>query len=149
MAGAIKFTIFVKRQRMRGNDSPLENTFIFVTSDNCPQMDSWPDGGYTPFRGAKGTTWESGVRVPGIAYLKGVIQPGRVSDGLFDLMDLFDTSLTLAGIGTANLPDDRYYDGIDQTSFLLTDQGESLRENIYFWLGSSLTAMRMRSGHTC
>ena len=26
----------------------LENTFIFVTSDNGPQMDGWPDAGYTP-----------------------------------------------------------------------------------------------------
>ncbi|SDX32350.1 sulfatase-like hydrolase/transferase [Thiocapsa roseopersicina] len=31
----------------------LENTFVFVTSDNGPQLDSWPDSGYTPFRGAK------------------------------------------------------------------------------------------------
>lgn len=72
----------------------LENTFIFITSDNGPQMDGWPDSGYTPFRGAKGTTWEGGVRVPGIAYWRGMIEPGRVSDGLFDLMDLFDTSLS-------------------------------------------------------
>ena len=46
----------------------LENTFIFITSDNGPQLDSWPDSGYTPFRGAKGSAWEGGVRVPGIAY---------------------------------------------------------------------------------
>ena len=96
----------------------LDNTFIFVTSDNGPQMDGWPDAGYTPFRGAKGTTWEGGVRVPGIAYWKGMIAPGRVSDGLFDLMDLFNTSLTLAGAGAA-LPQDRFMDGVDQTSFLL------------------------------
>ena len=52
----------------------LENTFIFVTSDNGPQMDSWPDSGYTPFRGAKASSWEGGVRVPGIAYWKGMIR---------------------------------------------------------------------------
>ncbi|MGJ8544106.1 MAG: arylsulfatase [Sulfitobacter sp.] len=122
----------------------LENTFVFFTSDNGPQMDSWPDSGYTPFRGAKGTTWEGGVRVPGIAYWKGMIEPGRTSDGLFDLMDLFNTSLTLAGISADTLPDDRYYDGIDQTSFLLADEGESRRENVYMWLGTHFTAMRMR-----
>ena len=121
----------------------LENTFIFVTSDNGPQMDMWPDAGYTPFRGAKGTTWEGGVRVPGIAYWKGMISPGRVSDGLFDLMDLYNTSLSLGG-ALGSLPTDRYLDGIDQTSFLLADNGESKRENVYFWMGGTFAAMRMR-----
>lgn len=122
----------------------LENTFIFVTSDNGPQMDAWPDGGYTPFRGAKGTTFEGGVRVPGIAYWKGVIAEGRESDGLFDLMDLFGTSLTLAGISTDKLPKDRFYDFIDQSGFLFNDDGVSNREAVYFWWGSELTACRMR-----
>ncbi|AXI56520.1 hypothetical protein SuNHUV7_14330 (plasmid) [Pseudoseohaeicola sp. NH-UV-7] len=121
----------------------LENTIIFVTSDNGPQMDSWPDSGYTPFRGAKGTTWEGGVRVPGIAYWNGMIEPGRVSDGLFDLMDLFDTSLALGGVSTDSLPDDKYYDGIDQSSFLIVENGESRREHVYNWLGAQLAAIRM------
>lgn len=121
----------------------LENTFIFVTSDNGPQLDSWPDGGYTPFRGAKGTTWEGGTRIPGIAYWKGMITPGRVSDGLFDLMDLFNTSLALGG-ALEDLPQDVYIDGINQTSFLLMDEGESLRDQIYYWFGSTLAAIRMR-----
>jgi arylsulfatase A-like enzyme len=122
----------------------LDNTFIFVTSDNGPQMDSWPDSGYTPFRGAKGTTFEGGVRVPGIAYWKDMIHPGRQSDGLFDLMDLFGTALTLAGVSRDSLPSKQYYDFVDQTSFLLHDQGESNREAVYFWWGAELTACRMR-----
>ena len=121
----------------------LENTFIFVTSDNGPQLDSWPDSGYSPFKGAKTTPWEAGVRVPGIAYWKGVIKPGRQSDDLFDLMDLFNTSLALAGVGVEKLPTDRYYDGIDQTSFLLMDDGRSKREKVYIWAQADLMAMRM------
>jgi arylsulfatase A-like enzyme len=120
----------------------LENTFIFVTSDNGPQMDMWPDSGFTPFNGAKGTTWEGGVRVPGIAYWPGMIEPGQVSDELFDLMDLFNTSLRLAG-ALDRLPQDRYIDGIDQTSFLLTEGGASLREHVYFWMNTTFMAMRM------
>lgn len=121
----------------------LENTFIFITSDNGPQMDAWPDAGYTPFRGAKGTTFEGGVRVPGIAYWQGMIKPGRESEGLFDLVDLFGTALNLAGVSRDQLLDDRYYDFIDQTSFLLHDQGDSRREAVYFWWGSELMACRM------
>jgi arylsulfatase A-like enzyme len=120
----------------------LENTFIFVTSDNGPQLDAWPDGGYTPFRGAKGSAWEGGVRVPGIAYWKGTITPGRESDDLFDLMDLFNTSLSLAG-AAGKIPTDRYIDGIDQTSFLLADGGNSNREKVYIWNEKNLMAMRM------
>lgn len=121
-----------------------DNTFVFVTSDNGPQMDSWPDSGYTPFRGAKGTTWEGGVRVPGIAWWPGMIAPGRVSDGLFDLMDLFNTALRLGGVDEGALPTDRYFDGVDQTAFLLVDDGQSRREHVYNWLGAQLAAMRMR-----
>lgn len=120
----------------------LENTFIFVTSDNGPQLDGWPDAGYTPFRGAKGSAWEGGVRIPGIAYWKNMISPGRESDELFDLMDLFNTSLRLAG-ATDKIPTDRYIDGIDQTSFLLIDDGHSNREKVYIWMGTTLAAMRM------
>jgi arylsulfatase len=120
----------------------LENTFIFVTSDNGPQMDSWPDAGFTPWRGAKGSCWKGGVRVPGIASWKGMIPPGRTSDGLFDLMDLFNTTLTLAGAAD-KLPKDRYIDGIDQTSFLLADDGKSNREKVFLWDDKHLMAMRM------
>jgi arylsulfatase len=105
-------------------------------------MDSWPDSGYTPFRGAKSSAWEGGVRVPGIAYWKGVIKPNEHSDGLFDLMDLFNTTLALAGAGD-KIPQDRYIDGIDQTSFLLADNGKSNREKVYIWNGYELMAMRM------
>jgi len=120
----------------------LDNTFIFITSDNGPQLDAWPDAGYTPFRGAKGSAWEGGVRVPGIAYWRGTIAPGRQSEGVFDLMDLFNTSLHIAG-ATAKLPTDRYIDGIDQTSFLLADDGQSNREKVYIWAEANLMAMRM------
>ncbi|PMO50542.1 arylsulfatase [Vibrio splendidus] len=124
-------------------DAGVENnTFVFFTSDNGPQRDSWPDSGYTPFRGGKASAWEGGVRVPGIAYWKGVIEP-RVSAELFDMMDLFNTSLNLAGYQKA-LPADKYFDGIDQTSFLITENGQSKREHVYIWAGQDFMALRMR-----
>lgn len=120
----------------------LDNTFIFVTSDNGPQLDSWPDAGYTPFRGAKGSAWEGGGRIPAIAYWRGVIKPGQQSDELFDLMDLFNTSLHLAG-ASDRIPTDRYIDGIDQTSFLLAENAQSNREKVYIWNEHNFMAMRM------
>ncbi|MBU0609281.1 MAG: sulfatase-like hydrolase/transferase [Armatimonadetes bacterium] len=120
----------------------LENTLIFVTSDNGPEMESWPDSAYTPFRGAKGSTWEGGMRVPGIVYWKGMITSGQVSDGLFDLADLFNTSIALAGAND-QLPKDRYIDGIDQTSFLLADTGQSNRKFVYYWLMDTMSGVRV------
>ncbi|WP_317928440.1 arylsulfatase [Halioxenophilus sp. WMMB6] len=120
----------------------LENTLIFVTSDNGPEMETWWDSGYTPFRGAKGSTYEGGVRVPGIAYWKGMIAPGRESDGLFDMADIFATSLSLAGV-PEKVPSDRFIDSIDQTSFLLSDSGESNRKFLYYWLADTFSAVRV------
>lgn len=116
-----------------------DNTLVFFTSDNGANEDTWPDAGYQPWRGGKGTTWEGGVRVPGIAYWPGTIEAGRVSDGLFDLMDLFNTSLALGGV---KVPADRYIDGVDQTSFLLADKGQSNREAVFMYSERNLTAMR-------
>lgn len=118
------------------------NTFVFVTSDNGPQNDSWPDSGYTPFRGAKNTPWEGGVRVPGIAYWPGMIKPGQESAELFDLMDLFNTSVALAG-ASDKIPTDRYIDGIDQSAFLLADNGHSKREKVFIWSQYTPVGMRM------
>ena len=119
----------------------LENTFVFFTSDNGANEDVWPDSGYQPWRGGKGTTWEGGVRVPGIAYWPGMIAPGRESDGLFDIMDLFNTSLAIAG-QTNRISDQRYVDGIDQTGFLLADDGKSARQTVFLYSEKTLTAVR-------
>ncbi len=122
-----------------------ENTLIFLTSDNGPADDRFPEAGATPFRGSKGMTTEGGVRVPGVFWWPGMIQPNRVSDGLFDMTDMFNTSLAVAGIDpTKAIPSDRYVDGIDQSSFLLADDGQSAREAVYFWRKELFTGVRWR-----
>src|SRR5512135_1920576 len=70
-----------------------------------------------------------------------MVKPGRESDGLFDLADLYATALTLAGAGD-KVPGDRYVDSIDQTSFLLADAGDSNRKFLYYWLGDKFSAVR-------
>ena len=73
----------------------LENTLIFLTSDNGPECEI-PPHGRTPFRGCKGSSWEGGVRMPTFAYWKGMIQP-RKTDGLFDLAQRYRPGIALAG----------------------------------------------------
>src|SRR5258707_992470 len=50
----------------------LEDTLIFISSDNGPHMETWPDAAFTPFRCAKGSTWEGGVPVPGLMVWPGM-----------------------------------------------------------------------------
>jgi arylsulfatase len=119
----------------------LENTLVFFTSDNGANEDVWPDSGNQPWRGGKGTTWEGGVRIPGIAYWPGMIRPGRSSDGLFDQMDMFNTSLVVAG-EAGRISKNRYIDGVDQSGFLLADDGESARQTVFMYNATTLTAAR-------
>ena len=119
----------------------LEDTLIFISSDNGPHMETWPDSAFTPFRCAKGSTWEGGVRVPGLMMWQGTIEPDQKSDGLFDFNDIMPTALGLAG-ESARLPTDRYIDGIDQTSFLLAPGGASNRKYHYYWLQENFSALR-------
>ncbi|WP_424630460.1 arylsulfatase [Bradyrhizobium sp. SYSU BS000235] len=118
-----------------------DNTFVFFVSDNGPEEDSYPDSGFTPFKSGKGTTWEGGVRVPAIAYWPGMIKPGRISDGLFDIMDLFNTSLALGGV-ESKIPSERYIDGINQESFLLTDDGDTCRQAVFSYNQADFSALR-------
>ncbi|WP_208027658.1 arylsulfatase [Rhabdothermincola sediminis] len=120
----------------------LEDTLVFISSDNGPEMETWPDAAYSPFRCAKGSTWEGGQRVPGILVWPGMIDADRVSDGIFSQMDLFPTVLRLAG-AEDRIPSDRYIDAVDQTSFLLDGDGVSNRKYLYYWLTSVFSGLRV------
>lgn len=120
----------------------MDDTLIFISSDNGPEMETWPDAAYSPFRSAKGSTWEGGQRVPGIITWPNMVPADRATDGLFSQMDLFNTILELGGAAD-RIPTDRYIDGVDQTSFLLDDQGESNRKYLYYWLTNVFSALRV------
>ncbi len=120
----------------------LENTLVFFTSDNGANEDAFPDGGFHPWRGGKGTTWEGGTRVPGIAYWKGMIEPGQQTNELIDLTDLYMITLRLGGNLQTKLPSNLYYDGIDQTSYLLAKDGHSKRKAEFMWNSNDFCAIR-------
>ena len=85
------------------------------------------------------------MRVPAVVSWPGMIEPGRASDGLVHLLDLFATCLTMAGAGD-RVPGDRYIDAVDQLSFLLAaDDREvvSNRKYQHYWLTATYSALRV------
>lgn len=115
------------------------NTFVFFTSDNGPWLVFGEHGGSAGLlREGKGSTWEGGMRVPGIAWRPGTIPAGVTTQDLACTMDLFTTAVKLAG---AELPNDRVIDGLDLTP-LLTGTGKSPRDSMFYYRGTKLYAVR-------
>lgn len=75
-----------------------EKTFVFFTTDNGAWQDVYPDAGYTPFRGTKGTVREGGNRVPAFVRWPGKVAPRSKSDDILGGLDLMATFASLAGV---------------------------------------------------
>lgn len=116
-----------------------ENTFVFFSSDNGPWLIMNQQGGSAGLlREGKGSTWEGGMRVPGIAWWPSKIKAGSVSRDIASTMDLFTTCLKLTG---AEVPQDRQIDGLDLTGVLLRGE-RSPREAFFYYRGTRLFAVR-------
>jgi len=74
-----------------------DNTIVVFTSDNGAEMMTWPDGGMTPFKGEKGTTFEGGFRVPCLVRWPGTIKPGTIVNDIMSHEDWMPTLLAAAG----------------------------------------------------
>ncbi len=116
-----------------------ERTLVVFTSDNGPWLIMGDQGGSAGLlRDGKGSTWEGGMRVPGIAWMPGRIQPS-VTNEVFSTMDLFTTALALGG---ASLPKDVTLDGRDLAPLLF--ESKSLPQGPYFYYrGDQLFACRL------
>ncbi|XP_007531961.1 N-acetylgalactosamine-6-sulfatase [Erinaceus europaeus] len=114
------------------------NTFVFFTSDNGAALSSAPkEGGSNgPFLCGKETTFEGGMREPALAWWPGHIPAGWVSHQLGSVMDLFTTSLALAGL---ELPQDRVIDGLNLLPAML--QGQLIDRPIFYYRGNTLMAI--------
>jgi arylsulfatase A len=126
-----------------------ENTLLIFTSDNGPWLDlpdrmlnenveRWHGGSPGPLRGAKGTTYEGGMRVPMIACWPGHIPAGTRNAHVASTMDLLPT---IAAVTGATLPEERTLDGSDILT-LLCDEAESPHEYFYYFRGLELQAVR-------
>lgn len=74
------------------------NTLVIWTTDNGAWQDVYPDAGYTPFRGTKGTDREGGTRVPAIAWMPGKIKAGSRNYDIVGGLDFMATFASLAGL---------------------------------------------------
>ncbi len=74
-----------------------ENTIVIYSTDNGPHMNTWPDGGMTPFRSEKNTNWEGAFRVPEMIRWPGRIPAGVVSNEIVQHHDWLPTFLAAAG----------------------------------------------------
>jgi len=114
------------------------NTLVVFTSDNGPWLIRGEKGGSAGLlREGKGSTWEGGMRVPGIFWWPGRIEPATVRD-IGCTMDLFNTCLALAGV---ERPDDRIIDGIDLAPTLFEGK-PSPRDHMFFYRGTEIHAVR-------
>ncbi|MBL9114627.1 MAG: sulfatase [Verrucomicrobiaceae bacterium] len=115
-----------------------ENTLVFFTSDNGPWLIMGDQGGSAGLlKDGKGSTWEGGMRVPGIAWMPGRIRPG-VTQQLASTMDLLPTAL---GLAQAELPKTTL-DGTDLAPLLF--ESKSLPSRPYFYYrGDQLFACRV------
>lgn len=117
-----------------------ERTLVVFTSDNGPWLIMDERGGTSGLlRGGKGSTWEGGMREPTVAWWPGTIEAGTVSDAVGSTMDLFTTSLALAG---AETPSDRIVDG-ENLMPVFRDPDAAGRDDMFFYRGEQLFAVRM------
>ncbi len=75
----------------------LDNTIVVFTTDNGAETITFPDGGVTPFKGGKLSTWEGGMRAPMVIRWPGVIKPGTVKNEMFASLDWLPTLVNIAG----------------------------------------------------
>jgi len=105
------------------------NTLVVFTSDNGPWRTYYDLGGSPGhLRDGKMTTWEGGVRVPGVFWWPGTIKPAVVR-GIGASVDFLATFAALAG---AKLPNDREYDSMDLSETLLKGAPSPRTEWFYF-----------------
>ena len=122
-----------------------KNTYVFWTTDNGAWQDVYPDAGYTPFRGTKGTLREGGNRVPAIAWGPKI----KAGSRNYDIAGGLDFMATFAALAGAKLPDkDRegqpiMFDSYDMSPILF-GTGKWARESWFYFTEDELSPGAVR-----
>ena len=135
----------------------LDNTIIVFTTDNGAEVITYPDGGNTPFKGGKLTTWEGGMRAPLVIRWPGHIKPNTVKSDIFASLDWLPTFVDIAGgpkgdglkkqIEAGKYPGivKTTLDGVDQREYLEGDSAKSARDTFFYYTGSKPSAVRYKN----
>jgi arylsulfatase len=132
------------------------NTIVVFTTDNGAETITFPDGGTTPFKGGKLTTWEGGMRAPMLIRWPGVIRPGTVKNEMFASLDWLPTFVNIAGgpkgdglkkqIEAGQYPGivKTTLDGVDQRDYL-EGKEKSARDTFFYYSGKDPSAVRYKN----
>jgi arylsulfatase len=135
----------------------LNNTIVIFTTDNGAETITFPDGGTTPFKGGKLTTWEGGMRAPCVIRWPGVIKPGTIFNEMFASLDWLPTLVEIAGGAKGNTLNEQIMagkypgiartklDGVNQIDYLTGKSAKSAREIFFYYSGSNPSAVRYKN----
>ncbi len=118
-----------------------DNTLVVYSSDNGPWLSKKHHGGSAlPLRAGKGTTYEGGMRVPGIMRWPARIPAGTVCHEVAGTIDMLPTIASLAG---ADLPD-HPIDGLDVSALLTNPKAASphREKGFFYYKNSKVEAVR-------
>jgi arylsulfatase A-like enzyme len=120
-----------------------QRTLVFFFSDNGGPIGEKGNGSRNePLRGGKGSVFEGGVRVPFVVSWPGTVPSGRDYPLPVSSLDVFATSLSLAGVPP---PKERPPDGVDLIPFL-TGANTNAPHDRLFWRTGGGGQMAVRSG---
>src|SRR5258708_1277775 len=134
----------------------LDNPIIVFTTDNGAENITFPDGGTTPFKGGKLTTWEGGMRAPLVVRWPGHIKPGTIKNQMFASLDWLPTFVDIAGgpkgdglkqqIEAGKYPGivKTTLDGFDQRDYL-EGKADSARDTFVYYTGPIPSAVRYKN----
>jgi len=123
-----------------------EKTLVVFTSDNGPTRGGgrWgkrsAGGSAGGLRGNKGTTFEGGMREPGIFWWPGKVAAKTQTSEPASILDLLPTLAELAG---ADTPSDRVIDGRSIADLLLGKTEGLSQEPFFYYFGMQLQAVRL------